>query len=188
MANRGKIKAMAKELNLQVIATMPLKELDMGNLEYLEMMLGYELSNRKQNAIAKVKRNCNLPSVKFDREKLNKGLRYQIEKLLGCDWIRKNGNLLIVGEPNTGKTALAVYLSSSAIEKGFKAFYIKLDELLVVIRSKETFSKARATYNKVRNADLLIIDEILYLDIAAEDLELLYKTIMLINDTASIIL
>ena len=187
MANRGKIKSMAKELNLQAIATMSLKELNMGNLEYLEMMLGYELSSRRQNAIAKVKRSCNLPSVRFDREKLNKGLKYQIEKLLGCDWIRKNGNLLIVGEPNTGKTALAVYLSSNAIEKGFKAFYIKLDELLVVIRSKETFNKARATYNKVRNADLLIIDEMLYLEVAAEDLELLYKNIMLINDTASII-
>jgi len=178
---------MAKELNFQAIATMPLKKLGMGNLEYLEMMLDHELSSRRQNAIAKVKRNCNLPSVKFDKEKLNKGLRYQIKKLLGCDWIRKNGSLLIVGEPNTGKTALATYLSGNAIEKGFKAFYIKLDELLVVIRSKETFNKARATYNKVRNADLLIIDEMLYLDIAAEDLELLYKTIMLINDTASII-
>ena len=187
MASRGKIKSMAKELNLQAIATMPLKELRMGNLEYLEMMLGYELSSRKQNAIAKVKKGCNLPSVKFDKEKLNKGLLYQIEKLLGCDWINKSSNLLIVGEPNTGKTALASYLAGNAIEKGFKAFYIKLDELLVVIKSKETFNKARATYNKIKAVDLLVVDEMLYLDIAAEDLELLYKTIKLINDTASII-
>jgi len=187
MANRGKIKSMAKELNLQAIAMMPLKELNMGNLEYLEMMLGYELSSRRQNAIAKVRRNCNLPSVKFDKEELNKGLRYQIEKLLGCEWINKNGNLLIVGEPNSGKTALASYLASNAIDKGFSVFYIKLEELLMVIKSREVFNKARATFNKIKNSDLLVLDEMLYLDIAKEDLELLYKTIMQINDTASII-
>jgi len=187
MANKSRIKAMAKELNLQTIANGQLKELAMSNLDYLEFVFRQELDSRKRIAISKVRKSSNLPSNEFDKERLNSGLRYQVEKLLGCDWVNGCGNLVIIGEPNTGKTALATYLVSNAIEKGFRAFYIKMDDLLAVLKQKEVLPKASATFNKIRNADVLILDEILYLDIAKENLEMLYKTIMFLNDTTSIV-
>jgi len=187
MANKTRIKAMAKELNLQTIANGNLKELAMGNLDYLELILAQELESRKQSAIAKVKKFCNLPSIRFNKERLNKGLQHQIEKLLNCDWINKSKNLLVIGECNSGKTALATYLTGNAIEEGFKAFYIKAEELLAVVKGKEAMPKAQATFNKIKNTDLLVLDEMLYLNFAKENLELLYKTVMLLNETTSII-
>ena len=187
MANRTKIKEMASQLGFGTVANGQLKELNMGNLDYLEHILSLELESRKQNAIAKVKKFCNLPNIKFDKDKLNRGLQYQVEKLLGGEWIDKSDNLLIIGACNMGKTALAVYLTSNAIEKGLKAFYIKQDDLLAVTKQKEVLPKASATFNKIRNADLLVLDEMLYLNISPEDLELLYKTVMFINDTTSIV-
>jgi len=187
MANKTRIKEMATELGLGTIANGQMKELSMGNLDYLEHMLTLELASRKQNAIAKVKKFCNLPNIRFDKDKLNRGLQYQVEKLLGGEWIDKSENLLIIGACNTGKTALAAYLTSNAIEKGQKAFYIKMEELLAVVKQKETLPKATALFNKIRNADLLVLDEMLYLNISPEDLELLYKTVMFLNDATSII-
>jgi hypothetical protein len=67
MANKTRIKAMAKELNLQTIANGQLKELGVGNLDYLELVLGQELESRKQTAIAKIKKFCNLPTVRLDK-------------------------------------------------------------------------------------------------------------------------
>lgn len=187
MANRTKIKAMAMQLGLGTVATGHLKELGIGNLDYLQLILEKEIESRKQNTIAKVKKFSNLPNVKFDREKLNEGLKYQVDKLLNCDWIGKSKNLLIVGKPNRGKTALASYLATNAIEQSLKVFYVKMDELITVLKQQETLSKARATFGKIKNADLLVLDEILYLNIANEDLELLYKAIMKLNETVSII-
>jgi DNA replication protein DnaC len=187
MANRTKIKAMAKELGLTTIASWQLKELGIGNLDYLELVLKTEIENRRQHTIAKIRKNCNLPNIVFDNGRLNSGVRYQIEKLLGCDWVEKSENLVIIGECNSGKTALAVYLTSNAIEKWYRAFYIKQDELLAVVKQKAVLPKASVTFNKIKNADLLVLDEMLYLNIAKEDLELLYKTIMSLNETTGII-
>ena len=187
MANRTKIKAMATQLGFGTITNSQLKELNIGNLDYLEHILGQELESRKQNAIAKVKKFCNLPNIKFGKDRLNRGLQYQVEKLLGGEWVNRSENLLIIGACNTGKTALAVYLTSNAIEKGLKAFYIKQEELLTVVKQNEVLPKVSAIFNKIRNADLLVLDEVLYLNISPENLELLYKTVMFINDTTSIV-
>jgi len=99
----------------------------------------------------------------------------------------KSKNLLITGECGSGKTALVTYLANNAIEKGFKVYYTKLDELLTMVKGKETSSKAAVTLNRIKNADVLVLDEMLYLNIASADLELLYKTLMLINETTSIV-
>jgi DNA replication protein DnaC len=187
MANKARIKEMAMELNLQTLADAKLEERSMGNLDYLELVLSKEIESRRQHAVAKARKNCNLPNAKFVKEKLNKGVQYQIEKLLSCDWLAKNRNLLVTGECGTGKTALAAYLASNAIEKGFKVYYCKLDDLLAVVKQKEVLPKASATFNRIKNADLLVLDEVLYLNIPKDDLELLYKTVMFLNDTTSII-
>ena len=187
MANRVRLKELAKELNLQALAAAELEELNMGNLDYLELILSQEVESRKQNAIARIRSGANLPNLVFEKEKLNQGLQYQIEKLIDCSWVVKSKNLLITGECGSGKTALVTYLANNAIEKGFKVYYTKLDELLTMVKGKETSSKAAVTLNRIKNADVLVLDEMLYLNIASADLELLYKTLMLINETTSIV-
>ena len=186
MANKGRIKSMAKELNLMTLASEPIKELGIGNLDFLERVLFRELEVRKQNAISRARRHSNLPQTKFDIGKLNSGLKYQVEKLARCGWVDTNRNLVIIGEPNTGKTALATHLAATAIENGFKAYYIKLDDLLIILKHKEVMHKAQATFSRIKNADILVLDEMLYLDIPKADLELLYKILMQLNETTSI--
>ena len=187
MANKARIKELAKELNLQALTVKEIEELNMGNLDYLELILEQEVESRKQNAIARIKSSANLPSLAFEKERLNQGLQYQIDKLIDCSWIEESKNLLITGECGSGKTALASYLANKAIEKGYKAYYTKLDELLIVAKGKDASSKAVATFNRIKNADMLVLDEMLYLNIASVDLELLYRTLMLVNETTSIV-
>ena len=187
MANRSRIKELARELNLQGLVVADLEELNMGNLEYLERILSQEVESRKQNAIARIRSSANLPDIVFEKEKLSQGMRYQVEKLIDCVWVNACKNLLVIGECGTGKTVLATYLANKAIEKCFKTYYIKLDELLVMVRGKDASNKAAATFNRIKNADVLVLDEMLYLNITSTDLELLYKMLMVINETASIV-
>jgi len=189
MANRAKICEMAKLLGIQVIAgkQIELKELEMSNLDYLQFIFEKELEMRKQNSINKIRKTANLPNTIFKRERLHEGIQYQVDKLATCSWIEQSKNLLIIGECGSGKTALAIHSAENAICKGFKTFYLKLDELLLVVKNKDTLKKAKAKFNKLRDIDLLVLDEFLYLGIDKDDLALLYKILMSINETTRVI-
>jgi len=188
MANKTKIREMARLLGIQVIADkkFDLKESE-NNLDYLQFVFEKELDARRRNSIAKIRKASNLPKLAFNSERLDEGIRYQVSNLLSCNWIEQSKNLLVVGECITGKTTVAAHLAEGAIDKGFKVFYLKLDEMLLVINNKDTLKKAKATFNKIRNIDLLVLDEFFYLDQSREDLALIYKTLMGINETTSII-
>ena len=189
MANKTKIREMAKLLGIQVIADkkFDLKESEDSNLEYLQFVFEKELDARRQNSIAKIRKASNLPTLVFDNGRLHEGIQYQVSNLLLYNWIEQSKNLLIIGECMSGKTTIAAHLAESAIDKEFKVFYLKLEELLLVIKNKDTLKKAKATFNRIRNIDLLVLDEFFYLDQSREDLALIYKTLMGINETTSII-
>lgn len=189
MANKTKIREMAKLLGIQVISDkkIDLKESVGSNLDYLQIIFEKELEERKQNMIRKTRKAANLPTMGFDSNRLQEGVQYQVGKLVSCSWVEQSKNLLIVGECITGKTTLATHLAENAINKGYKVFYLKLEEVLLVLKNKDILPKAKATSNKIRNSDLLVLDEFLYLDISKEDMGLLYKALMGINETTSII-
>ena len=48
--------------------------------------------------------------------------------------------------------------------------------------------KYKEEYKNLKNSDLIIIDEFLYLNISNQDLELLYKSLMFFNESRSLIL
>ena len=187
MANISKIKEQARELYLMSVADpkFDMQNTDKKSLDYLEYILGVELDNRKKNAIERVRKVCNLPHIRFDAGRVKSDVRSQLDKLLECKWAEQCRNLVINGA--CGKTVLATHLANSALEKGNKVFYIKLEEMLIVLSKRETHEKASATYNKIKNADVLVLDEMLYLNLNRQDLESVYKTLMLINETTIII-
>lgn len=79
-------------------------------------------------------------------------------------------------------TSLAVEIGKYAINKIAKVYYIKLDDLLFSIKAK------KKTYGQVVNSDVVIIDEMFYTPINDEELLLLYKTLIFLSETRSLIL
>jgi len=189
MANISKIKAQAKELFLMAVADpkFDMQHDDEKCLDYLEYILGAELANRKKNAIERTRKTCNLPHIRFDAGRVKSDVRSQLDKMLECKWADECKNIVISGACGSGKTVLATHLANAALERGHKVFYIKLDEMLLVLQKKDAFEKATATYNKIKNADVLVVDEMLYLNLDRQDLEGVYRTLMLVNDTTSVI-
>jgi len=189
MANITKIKEQARELCLMTIAdpNFDMQHADEKSLDYLEHILGLELENRRQNAIARFRKVCNLPHIRFDIGRVKSDVRSQLERLLECKWADECRNLVITGACGAGKTVLATHIANAALEKGHRVFYIKLEEMLIVLAKKDSLEKASVTYNKIKNADVLVLDEMLYLNLSRQDLETAYRTLMFINDTTSII-
>jgi len=187
--DKNKIRELAKLLNIHTVgnAKFELNNLMMNNLEYLQWIFERELDVRKDRAIIRVRKIANLPQITLDKNSLHEGLRYQVEKLEECEWAKRSENILIMGSHNSGKTALAVHLANCAINSSYKVLYLKLDELFLVLKNKDILQQARITHTRIKSADVLVLDEFLYLDLPKTDLELLYKTIMSLNSTTSII-
>ena len=62
------------------------------------------------------------------------------------------------------------------------------DDYLFIVNQKLKDNKQNAEYNKLKNADVIIIDDFLYLNIKDSDLELIYKSLIFFNESRSLIL
>lgn len=56
-----------------------------------------------------------------------------------------------------------------------------------MFKREKSNHKQNNVFNKLKDADLIIIDEMMYLPISIEDVVILYKGIMYLNDARSII-
>jgi len=188
--NKTILRELAKQLNIQTVARKKYEldeDSDMSNLEYLQFIFERELEIRRQNAIKRSRKNANLPQIILDENILHEGIRYQLNSLKELKWVQENKNILITGKPMKNKTAIATYLANVAIDNGYKAFYITLDELLLVAENKEKFPQAKLTFSRILKSDVLVIDDFLYLDLPREELEYLYRLLISLTATTSII-
>lgn len=83
---------------------------------FLLYLLEQALAGRQQRRIERLLREAHLPSGKtlahFDQNRLPLRLRRQIPGLVQGEFIRQADNILIFGQPGTGKTHLAAGLAS----------------------------------------------------------------------------
>ena len=112
---------------------------------------------------------------------------WQINKLLKFDWLETDSNLIITGKCNSGKTALASRIGREAIKQRHKVYYIMTENFLEVIQTKLTSPRSQKIFSYIKECRLLIIDEVLYLPLTAEELQIFYKAVVFLNATQSII-
>jgi len=188
--NKTILRELAKQLNIQTVARKKYdldEDPEMSNLEYLQFIFERELEIRRQNAVKRNRKNANLPQLTLDENILHEGIRYQLNSLKELKWVQENKNILITGKPMKNKTAIATNLANVAIDNGYKAFYITLDELLLVAENKEKLPQAKLIFSRILKSDVLVIDDFLYLDLPREELEYLYRLLISLTATTSII-
>jgi DNA replication protein DnaC len=184
MADAKEIQELAKTLNLQNVAngTIDLNDESLSNKDYLYKILLEEVNIRNANKLKDVKRASRLKQLTFDETRITDGLKWQLSKLREFDFALKKQNIFIVGDCSTGKTSLASTIGMNALEKGAKVMYLTLDDLMLESKLK------KKCWNNVLNADLIIVDDVFYLTPTEEELVQIYKLMMFLQETRSIIL
>lgn len=100
-----------------------------------------------------------------------------IHQLAKGDWIRKGQPLCLIGDSGTGKTHLLIGLGTAAAEQGHRVRYTLATRLvneLVEAADDKTLAKTIARYGRV---DLLIIDELGYMELDRRGAELLFQVL-----------
>jgi len=132
------------------------------HLTYLLQLTELELLDREKRAADRRLKAARFPTLKtlenFDfaaRPSVNKML---IAELARCEYIDKKENLLMIGNPGTGKSHLATALAAEACAKGYRVRFFRTTELvtsLIEARNELSFLRLKAQLAKL---DLLVID------------------------------
>lgn len=189
MADITEIRELAKKLNLWNIARgyIDLNDEKLSNLDYLQMILQKELEIRARQKQIKLRRASKLPNKVFDASNLNKGLEWQIKQLSHLMWLNEDQNVILLGKCGTGKTSLAVHLAETAIDKGHKTYYAPIDTFVSIVENKDINPKAGAAFSYMRECNLIIIDDVFYLEPIRSELQAFYRAVSFLNETRSII-
>jgi len=65
------------------------------------------------------------------------------------------------GPSGVGKTMLAAGLCADAIEKGYKAYFRTMDEIIGMLKSKDFSRAAMADHKRLTKASLIVIDDVM---------------------------
>ncbi|MGH9079000.1 MAG: IS21-like element helper ATPase IstB [Acidimicrobiales bacterium] len=161
------------------------------HLTYLLQLLELELLDREKRAADRRLKAAKFPTIKtlenFDfsaRPSVNKVL---IAELARCEWIDKRENLILIGNPGTGKSHLATALAAQACAKGYRVRFYRTTELvtaLIEARDERSFLRLKSQLAKL---DLLVLDELGYVPASKVGAELLFDVISSAYERSSLI-
>lgn len=132
--------------------------------EFLELLLEDETNNRRDNSYKKRYTKAKFPYNKtledFDYSFQPSIDRKVINDCATCQFVSGRNNLVLIGNPGTGKTHLSIAIGIKALLKGYKVLFTSVSEMLQNLQ----FSKAdNSFYQKLGHylaPDLLILDEL----------------------------
>lgn len=137
------------------------------------------LENRKKSQI----RQAGFPSKMYlndlQREVLPKDAIEKLPQLERLDFIDSGQNIILAGNPGTGKTHIAVGLGLKACMKGYKVLFTSIHRLLTQIRESHSTRTLRQLELRFEKYDLVICDEFGYVSFDKDGAELLFNHLSL---------
>ena len=160
--------------------------------DLLDDLFNHEVKIRQQKAFKRRFKQSNLNKDKtlenFDFSFQNSLSKREINQLLDFEWLEQAFNLIFLGPPGVGKSHMAHALGLKAIESGYKVIFISMDYLIKVLKTKEIIKKSQTMFNKLKKADLVIIDEFGYLPVSKAEANLFFQLITDFYEQTSIII
>ncbi len=100
-----------------------------------------------------------------------------VKELASCDFIKKRQNIVMIGNPGTGKTHLSIALGVKACMQGINVKFYTAANLANELIEAQEYKKLIRLEKQISKAELLIIDELSYLTFNRYQSELLFKVI-----------
>jgi DNA replication protein DnaC len=152
---------------------------DISYSEFLTRLLRAQWHHRQETALAwrihqaKLPENWSLASFPFDRQPgVN---RKQIHTFAELEFVAKAENLVFWGKTGVGKTGLACGLLLKAIENGYRCQFIRAQDLFDEMYASLADRSSRKLLNRLVRLDILLIDELGYLNLKPEQSNIFFK-------------
>ncbi len=163
-----------------------------GFLDFTFALFKTEADHRYQNEYRKRLKTASLPRTHdlnaYDHTVENGLSRTHLNQLRELNWIDQVYNVMLMGPSGTGKTFLAAGLCADAVEKGYKAYFRTMDELINTLKLKDITRSAMSEYKRLTKANLIVIDDIMLFPVDKTQAVNLFNFINQIYETTSFII
>jgi DNA replication protein DnaC len=183
-----KLHGMANALSDQIKSTMPQTKTVK---TFLEHLLKAEMAERTSRSI-----NYRMSAAKFsvyrDLDRFDFGesvvaestVRALAESLLA----NEKRNAILVGGTGTGKTHLAIAMTSYAVKQGCKARFYNVVDLVNRLEKEKQLGNAGYLVNRLCSIDIVVLDELGYLPFSQAGGALLFHLVSQLYEKVSLII
>ncbi len=100
---------------------------------------------------------------------------HQVRSLAGLDFIKRSENIVFIGPPGTGKSGLAMGLLRQALLNGYRGRFYNAQDMIDELYASLADQSTTRLLNRLTNYDILVIDEIGYLNLKSEQVNAFFK-------------
>ena len=150
-------------------------------LNFLLRLAEREVLRREERAAERRIIAANFPVIKvidtFDfkaQPSINEPL---IRELLRGEYVGRKENILLVGNPGTGKTHLATALAFAACSQGRKVRFYTVMDLVTELMESQDERRLQRLQKQLRGLELIVLDELGYVPFSKARAELLFEVI-----------
>jgi DNA replication protein DnaC len=159
---------------------------------YLLRLTERELIERERKAAERRIKDARFPVIKtigsFDfksQASINEPL---VRELLVGEYITRRENVLLVGNPGTGKTHLATALGHTACAQGRRVRFMTTSGLVTQLLEAREDRSLRRLLKQMERIELLVLDELGYVPFSKAGAELLFDVISRAYERTSVII
>ncbi|MBE6050032.1 MAG: AAA family ATPase [Clostridium sp.] len=138
---------------------------------------------RKYNLTQSRIKTASFPYKKYlediEIDALPEDAKNKLKHLSSLKFIEEAQNVILAGNPGTGKTHIAIALGMKACIEGYKVLFTTVPLFITQLKELKSAKTLRSFQNKLAKYDLVILDEFGYISSDKEGAELLFTNISL---------
>jgi len=101
--------------------------------------------------------------------------RAVIEQIARLDFLDRAGNIVLIGPTGVGKTGLSIGILLKALQAGHRGLFVKAQDLFDEMYASLADRSSRKLINRLCRVELLVIDEMGYLNLRPEQSNIFFK-------------
>ena len=151
--------------------------------QFLYKLLEIEHASREQSRKASRVRQAKFPYRKsledLSLEDLPIDAQNKLPELETLDFIEQGQNIILTGNPGTGKTHLSIALGIKACQNNYKVLFTTVSRLITLLKESRSERTLGYTESRFEKYDLVICDEFGYISFDKQGAELLFSHLSL---------